>query len=93
MDLMPPPPLLRVAHERGWREKHSILIGAGGPEYPGEYGEHLSRSKFCLVVPGGQGGGRRTAGVCDSDDGEMYGWVDEACCHVRGLCLCDHCRR
>ena len=32
-----------------------MFIGTGGT-YAGDYGQHLSRSKFCLVPPGAWGG-------------------------------------
>jgi hypothetical protein len=44
--------------EDNWREKYNIMIGERG-NYPGDYSEMLARSKFCLVLPGGFGGGCR----------------------------------
>jgi hypothetical protein len=38
--------------EDQWRQKYNILIGARD-NYPGDYPEMLSRSIFCLVLPGG----------------------------------------
>ena len=49
--------LFRLAHEQKWREKHNIVYGTGS-EYPGDYGEQLSRSIFCLVLPGDGYSGR-----------------------------------
>ncbi|GFR52399.1 hypothetical protein Agub_g14911 [Astrephomene gubernaculifera] len=43
--------LFKLAHDGDWATKHRIYIGTG-ETLPGDYSEHLSRSKFCLVAPG-----------------------------------------
>ncbi len=48
-----PPPLAQLAKAGGWAQKHRILLGESH-EVEGEYGDLLARSKFCLVLPGGQ---------------------------------------
>ena len=62
--ILPPPPppaspcircdlSCRLANELDWRQKHNIHIDTGSSNHhEGSYGEHLSRSKFCLVAPG-----------------------------------------
>ena len=40
------------AKEGAWREQHSIYIGTRD-DIEGDYSQLLSRSKFCLVAPGG----------------------------------------
>jgi hypothetical protein len=56
------------AHKEGnWRVKYNMLIGTG-KEVPADYSELLSKSIFCLVMPGGW--------VGDCVDGLMDGWSD-----------------
>lgn len=39
------------SRDRGWREKHNIIIDDWGGD--GDYSTMLARSIFCAVVPGG----------------------------------------
>ena len=41
-----------LAHTNKWHERHDIVIAARD-EVEGDYAQHLSSSKFCLVAPGG----------------------------------------
>ncbi|GFH23456.1 uncharacterized protein HaLaN_21070 [Haematococcus lacustris] len=41
----------KLAQEDGWRKKYNIVIGSRD-NYPADYSMMLSRSVFCLVVPG-----------------------------------------
>eukprot|EP00798_Chlamydomonas_sp_ICE-L_P018362 gene18362-24833_t len=40
-----------LSQVHSWKEIHHIFIGDES-DIPGDYSEHLSRSKFCLVAPG-----------------------------------------
>jgi hypothetical protein len=55
----------RAVQELGWERKYNMKIGTP-QEVPGDYSDMLSRSIFCLVMPGGwlgwaAPGGRRGA--------------------------------
>ncbi|GAX75784.1 hypothetical protein CEUSTIGMA_g3227.t1 [Chlamydomonas eustigma] len=41
----------RLVKKEGWKEKYNVWYG-DRQDTPGEYGELLSRSKFCLALPG-----------------------------------------
>ena len=43
-----------ASKEQGWKDKYNILVG-GYEDAFGDYSEMLSRSRFCLVMPGAWG--------------------------------------
>jgi hypothetical protein len=43
--------LWKLYKDNDWKKKHAIWYGSYD-ETPGDYSELLSRSKFCLVIPG-----------------------------------------
>ncbi len=44
--------LFNLSRTHNWKEKHNIVMGHYD-DVPGEYGELLARSMFCVLAPGG----------------------------------------
>mmetsp|Transcript_19563 Transcript_19563/g.42445 ORF Transcript_19563/g.42445 Transcript_19563/m.42445 type:complete len:788 (+) Transcript_19563:181-2544(+) len=59
--------LHRLSIEKGWREKHNVVIG-DSQDVHGDYTDLLSRSKYCLVAPGDGWSGR-------AEDAILHGCV------------------